>query len=61
MYRLHMVGEGKWKQFGVSLSNLTDVMNVIKLTIDDMGEDKIVSISIKREEGEIWPRFNSRV
>ena len=44
MYRLHMVGEGKWKQFGVSLSNLTDVMNVIK-----------------REEGEIWPRFNSRV
>lgn len=62
MYRLHIIADGDTFPISVSMENLSDIMEVIKKTIDDMGANALRTIYIrKEEEGKIWPRFNSRV
>ncbi len=65
MYRLLISTEANTKPNIVTLENMTDILNVVKKSVEDIGANQIRTIHIYKlpelGEVEIWPRFNSRV
>lgn len=50
MFKLDMMTNRECIRFSFSFGSLIDLMNVITKTVDDIGEDNILSISIKKVE-----------